>query len=108
MFGLRRFAPVVRNAVQLRSFAAAQTFLDKSAVTTRMLDVIKNFDAVDASKVNSTAHFTKDLGLDSLNVVELMLAIEEEFCLDIPVDVSEKLHTVDDAINFVASHPQAK
>ena len=85
-----------------------------------MLDVIKNFDAVDASKVcgsvcprsttqvNSTAHFTKDLGLDSLNVVELMLAIEEEFCLDIPVDVSEKLHTVDDAINFVASHPQAK
>ena len=66
-------------------------------------------DVVDLSNLQrQIIHFTKDLGLDSLNVVELMLAIEEEFCLDIPVDVSEKLHTVDDAINFVPSHPQAQ
>ncbi|KAK8808428.1 hypothetical protein WA158_008329 [Blastocystis sp. Blastoise] len=108
MFRLARLAPAARNAFQVRSFAAAQSFLDKALVTDRMVSVVKGFDAVDAAKVTPKAHFTKDLGLDSLNVVELLLAVEEEFCVEIPDDVAEKIHSVDDAINFVSSHPQAK
>ncbi len=55
-----------------------------------------------------TAHFQNDLKLDSLNVVELIMAIEDEFALEIADDVAEKIHTVGDAIKFVSEHPFAK
>ena len=73
-----------------------------------MLDVVKNFDAVDATRVTPTAHFQNDLKLDSLNVVELIMAIEDEFALEIADDVAEKIHTVGDAIKFVSEHPFSK
>lgn len=85
-----------------------------------MLNVVKNFDAVDATRVYAcskdflffqvtpTAHFQNDLKLDSLNMVELIMAIEDEFALEIADDVAEKIHTVGDAIKFVSEHPFAK
>ena len=97
-----------------------QTFLPVEEVTTRMLDVVKNFDAVDATRVGNsngdfllfqvtpTAHFQNDLKLDSLNVVELIMAIEDEFALEIADDVAEKIHTVGDAIKFVSEHTFSK
>ena len=59
-------------------------------------------------QVTPTAHFVNDLKLDSLNVVELIMAIEDEFALEIADDVAEKLHSVDDAIKFVTEHPFSK
>ncbi|EFJ46603.1 acyl-carrier protein, probably mitochondrial [Volvox carteri f. nagariensis] len=53
-------------------------FLDKDGVTERVLHVTKHFEKIDASKVTPSAHFEKDLGLDSLDVVELVMALEEE------------------------------
>ena len=85
-----------------------------------MLDVVKKFDAVDPTlvgtlfggslsfQVTPTAHFQNDLKLDSLNVVELIMAIEDEFALEIADDVAEKIHTVGDAIKFVSEHPFSK
>jgi NADH dehydrogenase (ubiquinone) 1 alpha/beta subcomplex 1 len=48
-----------------------QTFLDRKEVQERVLTVIKNFEKVDATKLTATAHFSNDLGLDSLDAVEV-------------------------------------
>lgn len=86
----------------------AQTFLDRAEATERVIQVVKNFEKVDAAKVSAKAHFHTDLGLDSLDTVEICMALEEEFCIQIPDAEAEKIHTLEDAINFVATHPQAK
>lgn len=49
-----------------------------------------------------------DLGLDSLDAVELVMGIEEEFALEIPDSEAEKIVSVADAINYIAAHPNAK
>ena len=56
---------------------------------------------VDASEVTETASFTNDLGADSLDTVELIMEIEDEFGISIPDDLAEKISTVGDAIKFV-------
>lgn len=52
--------------------------------------------------------FNDATGLDSLDTVEVVMAIEEEFVLEIPDDQAEKILSVSDAIEFISSHPQAK
>ena len=59
---------------------------------------------VAVDKVTPTARFIDDLKADSLSVVELVLAIEEAFGLEIPDEDAEKIKTVGDAINYVKSH----
>lgn len=93
---------------QVRAFSEVQSFLDKSEVTERIVNVVKGFEKVDSAAVNPTAHFAKDLGLDSLDAVEVVMAIEEEFCIAIPDAEAEKILSVEDAITFIATHPQAK
>lgn len=95
---------------QIRMFGDSSTgaFLDKDDVTERVLMLVKNFDKVDPAKVTPTSHFNKDLGLDSLDAVEVVMAIEEEFVVEIPDAEAEKILTVEDAITFIVAHPQAK
>jgi len=59
---------------------------------------------VAVDKVTPTARFIDDLKADSLSVVELVLAIEEAFGLEIPDEDAEKIKTVGDAINYVKAH----
>lgn len=59
-------------------------------------------------QVVPSAHFEKDLGLDSLDVVELVMAFEEEFAVEIPDADADKILSVEDAVNYIASHPMAK
>ena len=56
---------------------------------------------VDESKVTDNASFIDDLGADSLDTVELVMAFEEEFCCEIPDDAAEKILTVKDAIDYI-------
>ncbi len=56
---------------------------------------------VEASKVTETSSFIDDLGADSLDIVELVMAFEEEFNVEIPDDAAEKISTVKDAIDFI-------
>ncbi len=56
---------------------------------------------VDAEKVNEKASFIDDLGADSLDLVELVMAFEEEFGIEIPDDVLEQIGTVGDAVRFI-------
>jgi len=62
--------------------------------------VIEHLD-VDADKVEPKASFIDDLGADSLDTVELVMAFEEEFNVEIPDDAAETIQTVGDAIKFI-------
>ena len=59
---------------------------------------------VDEAKVTDEANFIDDLGADSLDTVELVMAFEEEFECEIPDDAAEKIQTVKDAIDFISSN----
>jgi acyl carrier protein len=56
---------------------------------------------VDAAKITSEASFTNDLGADSLDVVELVMALEEEFDVEIPDEEAEKLQTVQSVVDYI-------
>lgn len=62
--------------------------------------VIEHLDA-DEGKITETAHFIDDLGADSLDTVELVMAFEEEFGIEIPDDAAENIQTFGDAVNFI-------
>ena len=59
---------------------------------------------VDESEVVSTASFVDDLGADSLDTVELVMAFEEKFGIEIPDEDAEKIRTVQDAVDYIEKH----
>jgi len=59
-------------------------------------------------QVTPNAHFQNDLALDSLDTVEIVMALEEEFGFEIPDNEADKISSVNLAVDFIASHPQAK
>ena len=67
----------------------------------RVKKVVVDQLSVEESKVTPEASFTADLGADSLDTVELVMAFEEEFGCSIPDDAAEKIRTVKDAIDFI-------
>jgi acyl carrier protein len=70
----------------------------------KVKDIIINELGVDAEKVTPEASFVEDLGADSLDTVELVMAFEEEFGMEIPDEEAEKLRTVGDAISYIQSN----
>ncbi len=59
--------------------------------------------SVSANEVKEDAKFVEDLGADSLDVVELVMALEEKFDIEIPDDEAEKIQTVQDVVNYIES-----
>ena len=74
-----------------------------SDVAERVKKIVVEHLNVDAEKVNDGASFIEDLGADSLDTVELVMAFEEEFGIEIPDDAAEKIQTIKDAISFIQS-----
>ncbi len=72
-----------------------------SDVQTRVIQKIAEHLDVDPSKVKPEARLADDLGADSLDQVEIVMACEEEFGIEIPDNAAEKIATVADAINFI-------
>jgi acyl carrier protein len=68
---------------------------------TKVRDIIINELGVEPEKVTLEASFVEDLGADSLDTVELVMAFEEEFGIEIPDEDAEKLQTVGDAVSYV-------
>lgn len=69
----------------------------------RVKKIVVEHLGVDADKVTDNTSFIDDLGADSLDTVELVMAFEEEFGIEIPDDAAEKILTVGDAVNFIES-----
>jgi len=74
-----------------------------SDVAEKVKSIVVDHLGVDAAKVTETASFIDDLGADSLDTVELVMAFEEEFGCEIPDDAAEKIVSVKDAISFIES-----
>jgi len=72
-----------------------------SDAESKVREIIVNELGVEAEKVTPEASFVEDLGADSLDTVELVMAFEEEFGIDIPDEDAEKLRTVGDAIKYM-------
>ena len=74
-----------------------------SDISERVKKIVVEHLGVEESKVIETASFIDDLGADSLDTVELVMAFEEEFEIEIPDDAAEKIQTIQDAIKFIES-----
>ena len=74
------------------------------AVAEKVKSIIVEQLGVDADEVTPAASFTDDLGADSLDIVELVMAFEEEFGIEIPDEDAENITTVQDAINYIDQH----
>ena len=72
-----------------------------AAVEERVKDIVAEQLGVDKDKVSPETSFVNDLGADSLDTVELVMELEEEFDINIPDDAAEKIQTVGQAIDFI-------
>ena len=72
-----------------------------SDIGERVKKIVVEHLGIEAEKVSETASFIDDLGADSLDTVELVMAFEEEFGVEIPDDAAETILTVGDAIKFI-------
>lgn len=77
-------------------------------VEERLKKIIAEQLGVDESQIVPGAHFAKDLNADSLDLVELIMSIEEEFGIEISDEEAEKIETVDDALNYLDAHPSTE
>lgn len=77
------------------------------SVNAKVKDIVVEQLGVDPEKVKLEAKFIEDLGADSLDIVELVMAMEEEFDLEIPDEDAEKLKTVNDVQSYLTSKGKA-
>ena len=73
-------------------------------VEARVKEIIVEQLGVDATEVNPAASFVNDLGADSLDTVELVMALEEEFDVEIPDEEAEKIQSVGQAVDYIKAH----
>jgi acyl carrier protein len=75
-----------------------------SDIAARVKKIVVEHLGVEEDKVTDAASFIDDLGADSLDTVELVMAFEEEFSVEIPDDAAEKIVTVKDAVEYLKQH----
>ncbi len=76
----------------------------EKSVEKRVIEIIVEQLKVSPEEVTLEASFIDDLGADSLDLVELIMAMEEEFSLEISDEDAEKIQTVQDAVNYISEH----
>lgn len=72
-----------------------------ASVRDRVIEIVAEQLGVDKEKINNETSFVNDLGADSLDTVELVMELEEEFDINIPDDAAEKIQTVGQAIEYI-------
>jgi acyl carrier protein len=72
-----------------------------ASVQERVIDIVAEQLGADKDKITMDTHFVNDLGADSLDTVELVMELEEEFDINIPDDAAEKIQTVGQAIDHI-------
>ncbi|KAI0734523.1 acyl carrier protein [Fomitopsis betulina] len=99
--------PQFRGRVFQNALFSAQAGLSQGEISARILDVLKGFEKVDPAKLAETSRFAEDLGLDSLDAVEVVMAVEEEFAIEIPDEEADEIKSVQQAIDYIAKTPEA-
>ncbi|EIE87514.1 hypothetical protein G6F46_000559 [Rhizopus delemar] len=94
---------MVAPALMSRMYASAHG----ETVESRTLNILKGFDKVNPEKVTPQANFIKDLGLDSLDTVEVVMAIEEEFSVEIPDNDADAIQSVQQAVEYISKREDA-
>ena len=89
------------NLIQM---SANQENLQVASVTERVTDIVAEQLGVDKEKISGPTSFANDLGADSLDTVELVMELEEEFNISIPDDAAEKIQTVGQAVDYIEQH----
>lgn len=74
-----------------------------ASVKERVIDIVAEQLGVDKEKITPETSFVNDLGADSLDTVELVMELEEEFDINIPDDAAEKIQTVGQAVEYIES-----
>ena len=75
-----------------------------SAIEAKVKNIIADQLGVGEDEIKPESSFIEDLGADSLDIVELVMAMEEEFEVEIPDEEAENIKTVQDAVNFITTH----
>ena len=78
------------------------------SVAEKVKSIIVEQLGVEADEVTAEASFTEDLGADSLDIVELVMAFEEEFGIEIPDEDAEKIGRVSEAVSYIEKHTAGK
>ncbi|KAJ9185165.1 hypothetical protein P3X46_004825 [Hevea brasiliensis] len=93
---------------QLHQQTHALSSTSPDQIMDRVIGLVKKYDKIDAAKVTETADFQKDLSLDSLDRVELVMAFEEEFSIEIPDEEADKLSCCADVAKYIAYGAEKK
>ncbi|KAF8414260.1 hypothetical protein HHK36_002260 [Tetracentron sinense] len=93
---------------RLNQYIYASTGTSSDQIMARVIGLVKKFDKIDGTKVTESANFQKDLCLDSLDRVELVMAFEQEFSIEIPDEEADKLTCCADVAKYIASGTEQK
>lgn len=96
-----QWTPAARKTVLLCRNYSEEAAMSPSEIQQNVINVLKMFDKIDPDKVTPQAHFINDLGLDSLDVVEIVMAFEDEFGVEIDDEEAEKIFTANDAVGLL-------
>jgi acyl carrier protein len=75
-----------------------------ATVEERVVEIVAEQLGVDRDKISRDTHFVNDLGADSLDTVELVMELEEEFDISIPEDAADKIQRVGEAVDYIEKH----
>jgi acyl carrier protein len=90
-----------KGLVLPRNNSKEKLFMSEKSIEEKVKDIIVEQLGVNPEQVTPTASFIEDLGADSLDIVELVMAFEEEFSVEVPDEDAEKLQTVGDVIKYI-------
>ncbi|KAM3864197.1 acyl carrier protein, mitochondrial-like [Diretmus argenteus] len=94
-------SPISSVGVSCRQYSGMPP-LTLETVKERVMYVLKLYDKISPEKLQTSSHFMKDLGLDSLDQVEIIMAMEDEFGFEIPDAEAEKLMTPEEIVQYIA------
>lgn len=81
--------------------------LTRDLAKERIIELLEGYDKVTSTEITEQSSFTKDLGLDSLDVVEVVMEVEHEFNIQIPDEEADSLKSVGQTIDYIMSQPDA-
>jgi acyl carrier protein len=88
-------------------FAVRRNGMGREEILERIREITVDRLGVDEGEVTPEASFREDLEADSLDLVELIMELEEQFGMEIPDEEAERITTVDEAVNYVSEHQAA-